>query len=78
VSYPDPLTDRLLTARNAALSRMSEAGANQTSCLRLVCELQRDRGRTATVDEFLRLRSEGVPGWPALTAGHDVPLGDSS
>ena len=44
-------------AHAAALSRMSEAGANQTSCVQLVCELQRDCGRTATVDEFLRLLS---------------------
>jgi nicotinamidase-related amidase len=42
-------------AHAAALSRMSEAGANQTSCVQLICELQRDCGRTATVDEFLRL-----------------------
>jgi nicotinamidase-related amidase len=42
-------------AHAAALSRMSEAGANQTSCIQLICELQRDCGRTATVDEFLRL-----------------------
>jgi nicotinamidase-related amidase len=42
-------------AHAAALSRMSEAGANQTSCVQLICELQRDYGRTATVDEFLRL-----------------------
>ena len=44
-------------AHAAALSRMSEAGANQTSCVQLICELQRDCGRTATVDEFLRLLS---------------------
>ncbi len=44
-------------AHAAALSRMSEAGANQTSCVQLICELQRDWGRTATVDEFLRLLS---------------------
>jgi nicotinamidase-related amidase len=44
-------------AHAAALSRMSEAGANQTSCLQLICELQRDYGRTATVDEFLKLLS---------------------
>jgi nicotinamidase-related amidase len=42
-------------AHAAALSRMSEAGANQTSCVQVICELQRDCGRTATVDEFLRL-----------------------
>jgi nicotinamidase-related amidase len=42
-------------AHAAALSRMSEAGANQTSCMQLICELQRDCGRAATVDEFLRL-----------------------
>ena len=42
-------------AHAAALSRMSEAGANQTSCVQLICELQRDCGRTATVDEFLNL-----------------------
>jgi nicotinamidase-related amidase len=42
-------------AHAAALSRMSEAGANQTSGVQLICELQRDCGRTATVDEFLRL-----------------------
>jgi len=42
-------------AHAAALSRMSEAGANQTSCMQLICELQRDCDRTATVDEFLRL-----------------------
>ena len=45
-------------AQAAALSRMSEAGANQTSCVQLICELQRDCGRTSTVDEFLRLLSE--------------------
>ena len=45
-------------AHAAALSRMSEAGANQTSCVQLICELQRDCGRTATVDEFLRLLAE--------------------
>jgi nicotinamidase-related amidase len=45
-------------AHAAALSRMSEAGANQTSCVQLICELQRDPSRTATVDEFLRLLSE--------------------
>ena len=44
-------------AHSAALSRMSEAGANQTSCVQLICELQRDCGRTATVDEFLGLLS---------------------
>ena len=42
-------------AHAAALSRMSEAGANQSSCVQLICELQRDTGRTATVDEFLSL-----------------------
>jgi nicotinamidase-related amidase len=45
-------------AHAAALSRMSEAGVNQTSCVQVICELQRDCGRTATVDEFLRLLSE--------------------
>ena len=45
-------------AHAAALSRMSEAGANHTSCVQLICELQRDCGRTATVDEFLRLLAE--------------------
>ena len=45
-------------AHAAALSRMSEAGANQTSCVQLICELQRDFGRTATVDEFLNLLFE--------------------
>jgi nicotinamidase-related amidase len=45
-------------AHAAALSRMSEAGANQTSCVQLICELQRDCGRTATVDEFLGLLFE--------------------
>jgi nicotinamidase-related amidase len=44
-------------AHAAALCRMAEAGANQTSCVQLICELQRDCGRTATVDEFLRLLS---------------------
>lgn len=44
-------------AHAAALSRMSEAGVNQTSCVQLICELQRDCGRTATIDEFLRLLS---------------------
>jgi nicotinamidase-related amidase len=44
-------------AHAAALSRMSEAGANQTSCVQLICELQRDCGRTATVDEFLKILS---------------------
>lgn len=44
-------------AHAAALSRMSEAGANQTSCVQLVCELQRDCGRTATADAFFRLLS---------------------
>ena len=44
-------------AHAAALSRMSEAGANQTSCVQLICELQRDCGRTATVDAFLGLLS---------------------
>jgi nicotinamidase-related amidase len=44
-------------AHAAALSRMSEAGANQTSCVQLICELQRDCGRTTTVDEFHRLLS---------------------
>ncbi|THD79304.1 MAG: isochorismatase family protein [Phenylobacterium sp.] len=45
-------------AHAAALSRMSEAGANQTSCVQLICELQRDTGRTATIDEFLELLFE--------------------
>jgi nicotinamidase-related amidase len=45
-------------AHAAALSRMSEAGANQTSCVQLICELQRDVGRTATVDGFLKLIRE--------------------
>jgi nicotinamidase-related amidase len=45
-------------AHAAALSRMSEAGANQTSCVQVICELQRDCGRTATVDEFLNLLFE--------------------
>ena len=44
-------------AHTAALSRMSEAGANQTSCVQLICELQRDCGRAPTVDEFLSLLS---------------------
>lgn len=51
----------------AALTRMSEAGANQTSCVQLICELQRDCGRTATVDEFLDLLFEikgPAPGGP--------------
>jgi hypothetical protein len=46
---------------------MSEAGANQTSCVQLICELQRDCGRTATVDEFLDLLFEikgPAPGGP--------------
>jgi len=46
-------------AHAAALSRMSEAGANQTSCTQLICELQRDCGRAATVGEFLRLSIGG-------------------
>jgi len=45
-------------AHAAAFSRMSEAGANQTSCVQLICELQRDTGRTATVEEFLSLLFE--------------------
>jgi nicotinamidase-related amidase len=45
-------------AHAAALSRMAEAGANQTSCVQVICELQRDCGRMATVDEFLRLIRE--------------------
>jgi nicotinamidase-related amidase len=48
----------------AALSRMAEAGANQTSCVQLICELQRDGGRTATIDGFLRLiRAIKGPKW---------------
>jgi nicotinamidase-related amidase len=39
-------------AQAAALSRMSEMGANQTSCVQLLCELQRDGRRTATLDAF--------------------------
>jgi nicotinamidase-related amidase len=51
-------------AHAAALSRMAEAGANQTSCVQLICELQRDCGRTATIDEFLRLvRAIKGPQW---------------
>jgi nicotinamidase-related amidase len=53
-------------AHAAALNRMSEAGANQTSCVQLICELQRDVGRTATVDEFLSLlRAIKGPAWVA-------------
>jgi nicotinamidase-related amidase len=53
-------------AHAAALCRMAEAGANQTSCVQLICELQRDCGRTATVDEFLRLiREIKGPQWVA-------------
>jgi nicotinamidase-related amidase len=52
-------------AHAAALSRMSEAGANQTSCVQVICELQRDCGRTSTVDEFLKLLR--TIKWPAWT-----------
>ena len=45
-------------AHTAALCRMSEAGANQSSCVQVICELQRDVGRTATADEFLKLIRE--------------------
>ena len=59
-AYPvlDAIGGTSVLAHAAALSRMSEAGANQTSCVQLICELQRDCGRTATVDEFLNLLFE--------------------
>jgi nicotinamidase-related amidase len=51
-------------AHAAALSRMAEAGANQTSFVQVICELQRDGGRTATIDEFQRLiRAIKGPQW---------------
>lgn len=59
-AYPviDAIGGTSQLAHAAALSRMSEAGANQTSCVQLICELQRDCGRSATVDEFLGLLFE--------------------
>jgi nicotinamidase-related amidase len=56
-AYPviDAIGGTSQLAHAAALSRMSEAGANQSSCVQVICELQRDCGRTATVDEFLSL-----------------------
>jgi nicotinamidase-related amidase len=56
-AYPviDAIGGTSQLAHAAALSRMSEAGANQTSCAQVICELQRDCARTATVDEFLKL-----------------------
>ncbi len=59
-AYPviDAIGGTSQLAHAAALSRMSEAGANQTSCVQVICELQRDCGRTATIDEFLNLLRE--------------------
>jgi nicotinamidase-related amidase len=59
-AYPviDAIGGTSALAHAAALSRMSEAGANQTSCVQLICELQRDTGRTATVDQFLKILFE--------------------
>ncbi|HEY1927916.1 MAG TPA: isochorismatase family protein [Caulobacteraceae bacterium] len=59
-AYPviDAIGGTSALAHAAALSRMSEAGANQTSCVQLICELQRDTGRTATVDQFVKILFE--------------------
>ena len=44
-------------AHQAALDRMSEAGAISTTWVQLLCELQRDWGRAHTYREFSRILS---------------------
>jgi nicotinamidase-related amidase len=41
-----------VTAHEAGLARIAQAGARMTSWVQLICELQRDWIRTATVPEF--------------------------
>ncbi|MCH5461567.1 isochorismatase family protein [Lactobacillus sp. LC28-10] len=58
--YPvvDAVGGTSLTAHNAALRRVEQAGAKLTSYAQLACELQRDWNRTETVPAFLENMSE--------------------
>lgn len=52
--YPvvDAVGGTSLAAHNAALQRLLQAGAQPTSWVQLICELQRDWNRTETVPDF--------------------------
>ena len=52
-AYPvvDAVGGTSRSAHDAAIGRIAEAGANSTSCVQLVSELQRDWGRTGTSAE---------------------------
>jgi nicotinamidase-related amidase len=52
--YPiaDAVGGTSLEAHNLALERIQQAGARLTSWVQLICELQRDWGRAATVPDF--------------------------
>lgn len=52
-----------VTAHEAGLARIAQAGARMTSWVQLICELQRDWIRTATVPAF----KEILFNEPALT-----------
>ncbi|MDR2253941.1 MAG: hydrolase [Bifidobacteriaceae bacterium] len=54
--YPvvDAVAGTSLDAHNAALRRVEQAGAHPTSVTQIICELQRDWNRGATVKAFLR------------------------
>jgi nicotinamidase-related amidase len=58
-AYPvvDAVGGTSRAAHEAALDRIAEAGANLTSCLQLVCELQRDSSRTRTATEARQILS---------------------
>lgn len=64
--YPavDAIGGTSLAAHDAALRRVEHAGAQPTSWVQVLCELQRDWARQDTVEDFLRIFIEtgGTPG----------------
>ena len=68
-AYPvvDAVGGTSRSAHDAAIGRIAEAGANSTSCVQLVSELQRDWGRTRTSGEARAMLC-------ALGAGGSQPL----
>ncbi|MEO7716486.1 MAG: hydrolase [Capsulimonas sp.] len=59
----DAVAGTSVTAHEAALQRVYQAGAQPVSWIGVLCELQRDWARTATADGMVKISSEHGGSW---------------